>query len=265
MIDRGDILNIGQTAWVEAKRLGQKKQEVVIFQIFFDEKSRKSLDPLAVPLFNPTVSKYFENQIIGEVVEAMPQDVCDYLGVFSWKFSNKIPLSLEQVLEMMKDDAFSADVYTFFGAVQAKNIWKIAERKHPGILEAAQVLLEEIGFEVAIETLATPIVYQNHFIAKAMVYQRFVTEMLAPCLRMMTESNNKKLHKLLGRNALYSPRSWSPEKVMGIFSKAHPTLHPFVCERLLSTWLAINSDLSVKHLWSGRFVEVENLAHEPEL
>ena len=50
-----------------------------------------------------------------------------------------------------------------------------------------------------------------------------------------------------------------------LFGVPHFTLHPFVAERLFSTWLALHPEIRLRQIWRGRFVDAAAVSHEPEM
>jgi hypothetical protein len=240
-------------------------QTFLIYQIFYDAASALQLDPLYTPYRNARPSRFFEASVISALLADGAQRRADFVGVLSWKFAAKIPLRSTEILARMQRDHFAADVYTFFGRVGRGPVWRLAEHKHPGILAAAEAVLHRIGLNVDVAALDAPIVYQNHFLARPAVYERFWVELLRPALRAMEDGSDARLQDLLQRDAQYHDPRLSETHLLAIFGTPYFSLHPFVCERLFSTWLALNPSVRVRHIWRGRFVEIDNVRHEPEM
>ena len=237
----------------------------LVYQIFYDAASALHLDPLYTPYRNARPSRFFETSVISTLLADGAHCGADYFGVLSWKFAAKIPLRPGEILARMQRDHFASDVYTFFGLVRHGPVWRLAERKHPGILAAAEALLQRIGLHVDVAGLEAPIVYQNHSLARPAVYEQFGIELLRPALRAMADASDAPLQRLLQRDAQYHDPRLSSAQLHTLFDKPYVCLHPFVCERLFSTWLALNPSVRVRHIWRGRFVEVDNVRHEPEM
>lgn len=235
-----------------------------IGQIWYDERSRARLDPLFVPIRNRGLGRFFEAEVIRDAIAARWHEGADLVGIFSWRFSEKFPLRGGDVLSLV-EGAPRSEVYTFFGALAPAAIWPTAERKHPGILTAAQLLLRRLAVGTPAGELVAPPVYQHHFIAAAEVYERFVEEMLAPAIGFMVDAGDSALQAALDVDSGYRDARHTPELTRSVFGLDWLPLHPFVAERLFSTWLALNPAVGVHPLWSGRFVAEADLAHEPEL
>ncbi|MFN8625044.1 MAG: hypothetical protein U0587_03520 [Candidatus Binatia bacterium] len=240
-------------------------QTFLIYQIYYDDEAVRHLDPVYTPYRNARPSRFFEAAAISRLLGDGAHRGADFFGVFSWKFAAKIPLRSVEILARMRRDHFAADVYTFFGRVGRGPVWRLAERKHPGILAAADALLHRIGCNVDVATLDAPIVYQNHFLARSAVYERFWKGLLRPALRAMEDASDAHLQGLLQRDAHYHDSRLSLPRLRALFGRPYFGLHPFVCERLFSTWLALNPSVRVRHIWRGRFVEADNVRHEPEM
>src|SRR4029077_13954552 len=116
--------------------------------------SKDRLDPGFIPYFNDRISPFFENDVIVELINAQKHSGWDYFGVFSWRFAEKIPLRSEVIFDLIDEDSYEADVYTFFEGIHSglgeigHNSWTFGECSHPGLIEAGEALLNRIGIRV---------------------------------------------------------------------------------------------------------------------
>lgn len=237
----------------------------LLYQVYYDTRSARRLDPLCTPRHNPELGPFFESSVIADLLAAAEHRAADYFGVLSWKYRAKIPLAVRTILARIERDACSHDVYSFFGRVCARRLWPAADRKHPGILNAAQLLMQRLGVDVDLARLQAPAIYQNHFIARSSLYERFGSELLAPALRAMQDPDDVRLQQLIRQDAAYRDPRLTEAQVMRLYGRPYLCMHPFISERLFSTWLAINRGVRLRHIWHGRFVERRNVAHEPEM
>jgi len=237
----------------------------LIYQIYYDERSARRLDPLYTPYRNARLGPFFESAIVADLLGGRHQRAADYFGVLSWKFAAKIPLGARAILARIQRDRSSADVYSFFGRITERRVWPLAEQKHPGILRAATELMRRVSIDVDLAHLDAPIIYQNHFVCRSPLYERFGLELLGPALRAMADEADVELQSLLRQDSHYRDPRLSVAQVMAIFGRPYFCMQPFICERLFSTWLALNPGVHVRHVWRGRFVEVENIRYEPEM
>ena len=236
-----------------------------IFQIHYDERSRNALDPCFEPYEHTELDAGFESSVIARLVSEGRHGSADYVGVFSWRFAAKIPIGTPRLLAQLADDAGAADAYAFFGRVVDRRIWLTAERKHPGILNAAALLLDRLGVWIAPAAIDAPVVYQHHVICRAHLYERFVRELLAPALSAMARKDDHELQRRLSVDAGYQDPRFPGTRLRSLFGRPHFTLHPFVAERLFSTWLALHPEIRLRQIWHGRFVEAAAVPHEPEM
>lgn len=240
-------------------------RRIAIHQVHYDERSRARLDPLFTPYRNAQPTPFLESSVIADLVAAGAHARADYFGVVSWRIRNKIPLPPREWFARMRADEFRADAYSFFGRLGSGRVWLRAERKHPGILRAAAVLFSRLGLDLDPREVTAPLVYQNHVICRSAVYEHYQRSLLAPALDAMSTASDGLLQALLAVNAGYGTDRLAPAQLQRVFGHAHYTLHPFVAERLFSTWLALHPDVRLRHIWRGRFLESEGLTHEPEL
>jgi len=247
------------------RRISLDGKTFLIYQVYFDETSKRHLDPLYTPYRNARLDPFFESSIVADLLAARHQRAADYFGVFSWKFAAKIPLGSRAILARIQRGDSWTDVYSFFGRIAERRVWPLAEQKHPGILHAASVLMRRLGIDVDLAQLEAPIIYQNHFLCRSTLYERFGHELLAPALRAMRDTDDTELQSLIQQDSTYRDPRVPISQMMAVFGRPHFCLHPFICERLFTTWLAINPSVRVRHIWRGRFVEVENIRYEPEM
>jgi hypothetical protein len=232
----------------------QSRKAVGIYQCYYSDELKTRLDPGFIPYFNDRGSRFFENDVIVDLIDDNKHSEWDYFGVFSWRFSEKIPLRSEMIFDLMTEDGYESDVYTFFedthrGLAEAGyNTWTYGECSHPGLIEAGERLMSRLRVHVDLRHLPAPIIYQNHFICRSELYQRYVRELLAPAIRAMNDTSDREIQDLVGRDAQYIARS---ETANQVFGRPYFSLEPFICERLFSVWASLQS-LKVKHIFCAR-------------
>jgi hypothetical protein len=244
--------------------LGSRAQRVLIGQIYYDDASRRHLDDNYCPLANPVLGKFFEADVIRAAIASRWHAGANLVGIFSWRFAEKIPLAGADVIARLAA-APEHDVYSFFGALEPGQIWQLAEAKHPGILAAGTLLFTRLGVEVDLPSVVAPPIYQHHFVARSDVYERFVETHLGPALDAMSDPADTRLQRALLADSGYRNPRHSPEDLEQLYGVPYLPLHPFVAERLFSTWLALTPAVTTHALWNGRFVAEADVRHEPEL
>ena len=240
-------------------------RRIAIHQVHYDERSRARLDPLFTPCRNARPTPFLESSVIADLIARGAHTRADYFGVVSWRIRDKIPLPSREWFARMRADDFRADAYSFFGRLGSGRVWLRAERKHPGILRAAAVLFSRLGLDLDPREVTAPLVYQNHVICRSAVYEQYQRSLLTPALEAMSDARDGMLQALLRTNAGYGTDRVPPAQLRAVFGNAHYTLHPFVAERLFSTWLALHPELRLRHIWRGRFVDRDAVAAESEL
>ncbi len=220
--------------------------KIKIYQIYFDEKSKARIDPLTIPYDNSntdTIKPCLENHVIRSLVEHRQHLDCDYFGVLSWAFENKNPLKIKYIYDLV-DGSF--DVYSFYGLHTSDNVWKVAERWHKGIIDMAQHVFNKLNMDVNVKTIVTPTVYQNAFLTTPIIYERYVNEMLIPFMDMLL--SDKEIQARVNSDTRYKHGEFNKSKMEKVTGKPHYTFHTFICERLFSTFLAMNPYYKIKHL-----------------
>lgn len=211
--------------------------QVEIRQIAYNESTKKLCDPSRI-IFNEKSDKFLENKIIAKHAGKID---ADYIGIFSARFEQKMKgklpkKTIQKTIKIIEDDNFNFPVYSFFGGHTRRNVWEVAERWQPGIIECAQFIFNEFDPEIDILLLDTPIVYQNAFVATKEVYMDYVNTWLKPLMKIMT---GKVIASMLDKNSKYKGAKLSNEECVNVFGKPYYTYHPFVCERFFSTYCAV--------------------------
>lgn len=220
---------------------------IKIFQIFYDESQRAELHPVVAHVDNSkaTNEPCLENHVISKLIGMGMHDNCDYFGVLSWKFEKKRAVTITSVLERIEQDAGQNDVYAFDSSHTKPNVWVKAEQWHPGITSVAREAFERAGLQRyadQFDTVRTPNIYSNAFLARPLIYEIYVDTVLNPFMSALMQVESAKV------DARYRAGKASKEHLLRATGYEYYTLMPFVCERLFPTFCAINKITKIKHL-----------------
>lgn len=206
-----------------------------LIQIIYDDSQRTACYPFANIYFNDTLTIFFENAIISEVVGASQ---ADKIAVCSWKLKEKMRWYIGRprpITETLLNSDY--EVMSFTKNTKHHQMLAAADRWHPGFRETLKKLCESIGVKMPGE-VKIPI-YQNHFSAKREIYLDYVKNYLNPAMEVM--KNEPEINKLILANSNYSKldRS-SPEKLKKLEQKIgipYYPMAPFILERLFSVYV----------------------------
>lgn len=227
------------------------KPDLYIRQIFYAEEHRKSLDPDFIAWNNTGLySPFLENHVIARLMPYAPK--ADYIGCVSWKFYSKTGYTYDTLKDRISKNE-GVQAFSFWGDKKNVNVWKQAENWHKGIIEIAEIIFPAIGIDIHPTKLQTPVIWQNHFIATPEVYQDYVKTFLIPAMiemrinpdlveKLNADSNYQK--KLLSSPAGEQARA----NCLNNFGKPYYTMHPFVCERFFSSYLALHPEITFKSI-----------------
>jgi len=213
-----------------------------IFQIYFDDSHRAGLE--YIPLRNDDCTVYFENSVIKQLIESGAHADSDYFGVVSYKLRAKFGFPPHQgsILGNISTRAFSPEAFekevrrvapdamSFLTLVPHDPI-ALADHFHPGFSHLFGRIMKAIGYDWT-PTVFRDVIYFNHFVAKAAVYERYVKEMLAPAMAVMDQ-----MPELL-QNSNYP--GLLPERLQARFGVPHYPFHTFLCERFFSYFAHIH-------------------------
>jgi hypothetical protein len=219
--------------------------QIDFFQIYYKEEQRSNLYQFATPYFNDTLTPFFENSVISDLVL---RSQADKIAVCSWilreKIANRIPPRPELTEERIHDDF---DVMSFTKNTPSHDMLGALEVWHPGAVDILKRIWSELGYEMP-KKVKYPI-YQNAFCASSEVYTDYVINFLIPAMYLM--EFDKEIRELCYQNANYTVSILGKkvdfdriEKFLGI--RYYP-MHPFLLERCFSLWIQ-NRNLKVVYL-----------------
>lgn len=218
-----------------------------IYQIYYDEQTKKNCLEGFEPYYNEKCSEFFENDVILKLVTEGKHKGSEYFGIFSHSFQHKIHIWPEIIFRMINED--EKDVYSFFANMNTNNIFLKGDQWHDNFSFVCKKILEKIGYRVDI---ADPnyktrcIVYQNHFVAKAEIYEDYVKTVLGPAIEIM--NTDEEVRAILWKDAKYHKASKMKNRLKEQIGIDYYPYHPFVCERLFSFYMDMNPQITFKHL-----------------
>ncbi len=217
------------------------------FQIYYKEDHLTKLYGFAIPVFNQTLTPYFENSVIASVV---PSSKADLISVASWRlkqkrstFPSKTVLKKTGFFELTKEQILSMefDVANLTPRLPEHKMLFMARHWHgqawiDSFSLLSSFLNENLGIRIPIE-LNYPI-YGNHFIAKGEIYHDYVQSCLIPAINFMEGEKNvftqdagyracKEMTGDIEATREYEKASGRKDWMIGVF----------LLERLFSIWI----------------------------
>lgn len=216
------------------------------FQIYYDDAQKDSLYDFSTPYKNETLTDYFENKIISDLV---PNSQADIISVCSWRLKQKrgdcyrLPdktLTKEKILNADFDIAILTPRHLNHKPLLMASEWHrifddrgncIATPWDDAFTVLKGFLKSNLGIIVPDELTHT--IYENHFIAKAEVYKQYVKEYLLPCMAFI---EGKEVFKA---DAGYLTKKRNTNEVKAYQEKTGRIdwpIAPFILERLFSIY-----------------------------
>lgn len=215
-------------------------QTVDFYQIIFKASQRNNLYPFAKEYFNQTLTPFFENSVIKEVVL---KSEADKIGVVSHALKQKMRLNLRPLtLEVLNEDF---DVLSFTRNSKFHKMIPAAEAWHPGFSDLLEDIMGMIGY--SIRKVPKYPIYQNAFVAKSHIYKQYVKDFLIPAMTVM--ETDPKIKKLCWQDSNYTKLKNEPltDRAKMDLGVGYYPMHPFICERFFSQWLE-TKNLNVQYL-----------------
>lgn len=193
------------------------------------------------PYFNQTFEKSwrFEYNPIIDIVSNKLDNFEGYVGIFSWKFNAKTGLSKKMIEQLIAES--NEDVINLSPNYFKDRYLKFSYEQHPGLEPLLKKVCNKMGLEVPKEV--DKVVYSNFFLAKADIYKKYVNEIIIPSLNYM----ENEIWEEVNIDAQYKS-GLSKEKLKEYTGLEYYNFVTFICERLLSTWLWNNKQISFKQI-----------------
>jgi hypothetical protein len=229
------------------------------YQIAFDEHSKANVNKdFAWTYFQKETTPYFENAVMLKLVNAGAHKQADYFAVLSHKFfddtlnSELKPITQKEIEDSLGD----TDVVSFFGFKRNNfEIFQHAEKVHKGIADCYRELFRLLGKTYNPLEQMRFVVYRNAFFARSEVYERYVKEMLEPCIELMNDKKNHLLYQAIWKDSRYPYQESRFQKHEGLREKfvhdmgvPYYPFHTFILERMFSYWLNLNPEITCKHI-----------------
>lgn len=213
-----------------------------IYQIFYDQDSKKNLDPEFIPFDNTNSSDptWFEFEPIKKILESNVFEDTEYVGIFSPRFFEKTGMSGSDVfaiLEKSKSEviSFSPD---FQASVLYLNPFIQADSKHPEFLSCAQKAYQQIGFNIGLNNLVSNharTIFANYWVAKYSFWKIWFKYALK--LYFLSSNKSQLISKKMNKFTWHRGVKHTPFKV-------------FILERLITVLLEnlnIDAELAIDY------------------
>lgn len=209
-----------------------------LYQIYYDDSHLSKLYPFAIPYKNESLTIFFENSVIQNLVMASE---ADKVGVVSWKLREKLRYYIGRPRPLTEEVINSDyDVLSFTRSTKYHQMLASGERWHKGFTTCITKIVEGIGSRCPGE-VKIPI-YQNAFIAKREIYQDYVKNWLTPAMELIL--NDQAINKLALADSNYSnlakKDAATPEYLQEKIGMPWYPLAPFILERLFSIYVHNN-------------------------
>jgi hypothetical protein len=156
---------------------------IKIYQIYYDEKTKKQLDKEFIPLENCQSEKkdWFEFWPILNYLRQNPVEKNTWYGFLSPRFKEKIGIDGKTVKEIIEENHVKADVFlaspewdqiSYF-----RNVFEQGEYYHNGLLSITKNFLDKNNLKIDLNHLVTDSsnsVFSNYIIAKGKYWEEWV-------------------------------------------------------------------------------------------
>jgi len=203
------------------------KKKCHIYQVFYDENSRRACDPQFIAYKNPHSSKYFENQIILDLYDQGKMSDCEFFGVVSWRIWQKVK-KIPFLEKFIVEDEKSCDFYYanwWWGTTNS--VWKQNEFwLQIDLTSWPKKIFEELGYKLDLDKLNILPSFYNYQICRTSLYRDYIENLLRPFMEIMEDQTRTDLQSWLFEPVPYV-RAPSVTGVNGQILKALLSSLPF--------------------------------------
>lgn len=213
--------------------------ELKIHQIWYRDEHEAALDPNLLSWDNRENQRpeWCEYWVMRQAAQDFDKNFGELTGFLSWKYRQKLNIESSQIKAYI--EAYpGADCYIFSPAVFQVaiylNVWQQGEEWHPGITRQAQVMLQELGYQINLENsidhhLTTA--YGNYWIAGRTFWIKYLEFMdgVFHYIESALDNDRHGLWELVhGSNGGESHVQFLPiipflvERLFSVFVKLHP-------------------------------------------
>lgn len=204
--------------------------DLTFIQIYYEDEQRDSLYDFAMPYRNESITHYFENAII---VNLVPQIQNELISVCSWRLKQKRGdmfrlqdkrLSKEKILNTEFDIAVLTPRSPNHKMLVMAPLWH---------KDNWNVAFNELKKFIKVPREITTAIYENHFIARKEIYHDYVNNCLRPAIDFMSDKDCFFL------DAGYAKRKTAKEaqRYRDLTGRSDYPIAPFILERLFSIWI----------------------------
>lgn len=208
----------------------------VLYQIYYAEEQKTKCFPFATLHFNPSLTIFFENAVIADLVMASE---ADKIGVVSWKLQDKLKMRVGMrkplTLEALNSDY---DVLAFTRNSQRHQMLGMANVWHKEFIPTIKLLWEKLGYKMPGE--AKQPIYQNHFSCRATIYKRYVEEFLKPAMEITLKDEQLYFKMIQASGYGKLQRGADIKSVKDKLGMLDYPLAPFILERCPSLWMDLH-------------------------
>ena len=212
--------------------------DIKVFQIFYDEKTRQGLDPGFTPLDNTANLRpdWYEFWAIRNYLLENKLEEQSWYGFLSPQFFDKTGINSQKLAAFLNHHDLAADVtivsFAWDQIAYFVNPFEQGEFWHPGLIDLSQRFFSKAGINLDCRNYVAHsqnCVFSNYVIAKPAYWKCWLQ--LADALFDEAESGNGELAEALNRSTRYgSPAGQAGQTAMKVF----------VQERIAPVLLAVN-------------------------
>lgn len=203
-----------------------------IYQIYYDEISKKGLDKNFIPFLNSDPKPLmFENKIIYDLYKSKNYIDSDYCGVLSWRFKEKTGYEGKEIISILEAEKY--DSYSFLPK-------RCEQHKHPfsrsgfgGVLTIVnEIYKAQIFQKRLLHFEPAKNIWCNYWICRPEIFEMYIENYLIPVLKHFEKKENQKFLQLYekhrGKTNYYTSITFALEGLYSFFIENEKINHGYI-------------------------------------
>jgi hypothetical protein len=167
-------------------------QKVGIYQIAFDDNGLRCIDPEFIRYFNNRKDQFFENNVLIDIYKSNRYKLFDYVGVLSWRFTEKTDLNGTDVLKEIDQnrtiDLFNFSPHSYRHEQHPYNRERLREGERLAQMIDDRNILPFNLFHYDTEGL---LIWCNYFVCKKDLFALYIEKYLLPLVKYLSAPDDE--------------------------------------------------------------------------
>lgn len=175
-----------------------------IYQVYYDQWTKQSLDPQFRPYYNSKSSIYFEFDVMADLYNGGAMNHCQYFGVVSWRIWEKVARRPSMAAFIEKDGMKHDFYYASWWWGPDAQPWRQTEQwLECDLTSWTERLMAELGYTIDLTSFPIPPSFYNYHVCRTELYREFMMNFALPMKRLLDDTSRPELQEWLYQEVPY--------------------------------------------------------------